>query len=588
MTTEVNTKNREIILRGIAASPGIAMGPIYVYDRDVPEVIERSTSAAEAEREIDRLRKAVERSQKELRKVLAFTQQKIGEAKAKIFEAQMLILEDTHLFSSIHERIRRELKNAEFIVDDEIGKYQKMMLASDDEYMLERAHDVEDLKNRIIRNIQEERLYSKLEGSAIIVSKNLTAADTVLFSRNEVLGYATDLGGITSHAALLSRALKIPAVVGLREATPQVQNATETIIDGYHGLLILNPSETTIEEYQRKRQRHREFEEKLAGLKDLPADTLDGRKIQLSANIEFEEEIEFVILQGSAGVGLYRTENLLLGKDAFPTEEEQFEKYQAIAEKIFPQRVILRTFDIGGDKLLPQAYQESNPFLGWRGIRISLDQPEMFLQQLRALLKASARKNVGIMLPMVTSVKEIRETRRYLEQAKTELRKRNVPFDERAPIGAMVETPSAAVLAQELAAEVDFLSIGTNDLIQYLLAVDRANTFVSNLYQEFHPAVLKAIQFVIEHGHQRNVWVGMCGEMAGHPLATVLLVGLGLDEFSVIPSVLPEIKKIIRSIRYKEARKIAKKAMTMHSEEDVKEYLTSIVKEKFPDIDLGS
>ncbi|MEE9226081.1 MAG: phosphoenolpyruvate--protein phosphotransferase [Bacteroidota bacterium] len=588
MTTEVNTKNKEIVLRGVPAAPGIAIGPIYVYNREVPEVIERSTSATEAEREIDRLSKAVERSQKELRKILAFAQRKIGEGKAKIFEALILILEDTQLFSSIHERIRRELKNAEFIVDDEIGKYQKMMLASNDEYMLERAHDVEDLKNRIIRNIQEEKLHSKLEGSTIIVSKNLTAADTVLFSRNEVLGYATDLGGITSHSSLLSRALKIPAVVGLREATSQVQNATETIIDGYHGLLILNPSETTIEEYRRKQQRHREFEEKLAGLKDLPAETLDGRKIQLSANIEFEEEIEFVILQGSAGVGLYRTENLLLGKDAFPTEEEQFEKYQAIAEKIYPQRAILRTFDIGGDKLLPQAYQESNPFLGWRGIRISLDQPEMFLQQLRALLKASARKNVGIMLPMVTSVKEIRETRRYLEQAKTELRKQNVPFDERVPIGAMVETPSAAVLAEELAAEVDFLSIGTNDLIQYLLAVDRANTFVSNLYQEFHPAVLKAIQFVIEHGHQRKVWVGMCGEMAGNPVATVLLVGLGLDEFSVIPSVLPEIKKIIRSIRYKEARKIAKKAMTMHSEEDVKEYLTSIIKEKFPDIEVES
>ena len=588
MTTEVNTKNKEIVLRGVAAAPGIAIGPIYVYNREVLKVIERSTSATEAEREIDRLSKAVERSQKELRKILAFAQRKIGEGKAKIFEAQILILEDTQLFSSIHERIRRELKNAEFIVDDEIGKYQKMMLASNDEYMLERAHDVEDLKNRIIRNIQEEKLHSKLEGSTIIVSKNLTAADTVLFSRNEVLGYATDLGGITSHSALLSRALKIPAVVGLREATSQVQNVTETIIDGYHGLLILNPSETTIEEYRRKQQRHREFEEKLAGLKDLPAETLDGRKIQLSANIEFEEEIEFVILQGSAGVGLYRTENLLLGKDTFPTEEEQFEKYQAIAEKIYPQRAILRTFDIGGDKLLPQAYQESNPFLGWRGIRISLDQPEMFLQQLRALLKASARKNVGIMLPMVTSVKEIRETRRYLEQAKTELRKQNVPFDERVPIGAMVETPSAAILAEELAAEVDFLSIGTNDLIQYLLAVDRANTFVSNLYQEFHPAVLKAIQFVIEHGHQRKVWVGMCGEMAGNPVATVLLVGLGLDEFSVIPSVLPEIKKIIRSIRYKEARKIAKKAMTMHSEEDVKEYLTSIIKEKFPDIELES
>lgn len=586
MVPNANIKYEEVILRGIAAAPGISIGPIYVYDREVPEVIERSTSPDEAEREITRLTNAVERSQKELRKILAFAEQKIGEAKARVFEAQMLILEDTHLFSTIHERIRRDLKNAEFIVADEIGKYQKMMLTSDDEYMLERAQDVEDLKNRIIRNIREEKLYSKLEGSAIIVSKKLTAADTVLFSRNEVLGYATELGGITSHSALLSRALKIPAVVGLREVMSQAQTTAEAVIDGYNGLLILNPSEAAVEEYRRKQERHRQFEEKLAGLKDLPAITLDGRRIELSANIEFEEEVEFVILQGSAGIGLYRTEILLLGKDTFPTEEEQYEKYRAIADKIFPQRVVLRTFDIGGDKLLPQAYQESNPFLGWRGIRISLDEPEMFLQQLRACLKASTRKNVGIMFPMVTSVKEIREARRYLEQAKTELRKVNVPFDERIPVGAMIETPSAAVLAEELAAELDFISIGTNDLIQYLLAVDRANTFVSDLYQEFHPAVLKAVQFVIEHGHRKKVWVGMCGEMAGDPLATLLLVGLGLDEFSVNPSVLPEIKKIIRATRYKEARKIAKKALTMHSEDEVKEYLTSIVKEKFPDIVL--
>lgn len=588
MAKEANTKKHETILRGLAAAPGIAVGPIHVHYREVPEVIERSIKPPEAEREIDRLTKAVERSKKELRKVLAFAQQKIGKGKAKIFDAQLLILDDTHLFSTIHERIRHELKSAEFIVAHEIGKYQRMMLSTDDEYMIERAHDVEDLKHRIIRNILEEQLYSKIEGSTIIVSENLTAADIVLFSRNEVLGYAADLGGITSHSALLSRALKIPAVLGLREATSRVQGTTEAIIDGYHGLLILSPSETTIEEYRGKQQRHKEFEEKLAGLKDLPAETLDGQKIELSANIEFEEEIEFVMLQGSAGVGLYRTENLLLGKDTFPTEQEQFEKYQAIADKMFPQKVILRTFDIGGDKLLPQTYRESNPFLGWRGIRISLDEPEMFLQQLRALLKASARRNVGIMFPMITSTKETLEARRYLDQAKAQLRKENVPFDERIPIGAMIETPSAAMLAEELAADLDFLSIGTNDLIQYLLAVDRSNTFVSNLYQEFHPAVLKAIQFVIEHGHRKKVWVGMCGELAGNPLATVLLVGLGLDEFSVIPSVLPEIKKIIRSIRYKEARKVAKKVMSMHSDEEVREYLASMMKKKFPSIELDN
>ncbi|HEY4644353.1 MAG TPA: phosphoenolpyruvate--protein phosphotransferase, partial [Bacteroidota bacterium] len=423
MPTDRDTKNEEVVLKGVGAAPGIAIGPVFLYDREVPKVIERSISSDETEREIERLINAVERSSKELQKILAFAQQKIGERRGKIFEAQLLILEDIHLFSAIHQRIRSELKNAEFIVADEIGKYQKMMMTSDDEYMLERAQDVDDLKNRIIRNVQEEKLYSKLEGSAIIVSKNLTAADTVLFSRNEVLGYASDLGGITSHSALLSRALKIPAAVGLREATSKVQGATEAIIDGYNGFLIVNPSTATIEEYRRKQQRHREFEENLAGLKDLPAETLDGKKIDLSVNIEFEEEIEFVILQGSAGVGLYRTENLLIGKDAFPSEEEQFQKYRAIADKIYPNRAILRTFDIGGDKVLPQAYQETNPFLGWRGIRISLDQPEMFRQQLRAILKASSRKNVGIMFPMVTSVSEVQRARTHLEMAKGDLRR---------------------------------------------------------------------------------------------------------------------------------------------------------------------
>lgn len=586
MPTDRDTKNEEVVLKGVGAAPGIAIGPVYLYDREVPKVIERSISSDETEREIERLINAVERSSKELQKILAFAQQKIGERRGKIFEAQLLILEDIHLFSAIHQRIRSELKNAEFIVADEIGKYQKMMMTSDDEYMLERAQDVDDLKNRIIRNVQEEKLYSKLEGSAIIVSKNLTAADTVLFSRNEVLGYASDLGGITSHSSLLSRALKIPAAVGLREATSKVQGATEAIIDGYNGFLIVNPSTATIEEYRRKQQRHREFEENLAGLKDLPAETLDGKKIDLSVNIEFEEEIEFVILQGSAGIGLYRTENLLIGKDAFPSEEEQFQKYRAIADKIYPNRAILRTFDIGGDKVLPQAYQETNPFLGWRGIRISLDQPEMFREQLRAILKASSRKNVGIMFPMVTSVSEVQRARTHLEMAKGDLRRENIPFDERIPVGVMIETPSAAVLAEELAAEVSFLSIGTNDLIQYLLAVDRTNSFVSELYQQFHPAVLKAVQFVIEHGHKRKAWVGMCGEMAGDPLATVLLVGLGLDEFSVIPSVLPEIKKIIRSMKYREAKRVAKKVLAMNSADDVKSYLIEVMKEKFPEISL--
>jgi len=578
---------QEVVLQGIAAAPGIARGRVYLYNKHVPKVPDRTISHEDVPAEIERLHHAVARSQKELNKILAYAEQKLGPGKSKIFEAQIMILNDPLLFEAIETRIRSEHKNAEFIINDEINKYQRLMLGANDEYMRERAYDVEDLKNRILRNIQQERLQSRLEGSAVIVAESLTSADTILFSRNEVLGYATDLGGVTSHAALLSRSLKIPAVMGLRDVTNKVSTGDEVVVDGYSGRFIIHPSKETIAEFEERRAKFLAFEEKLADLRDLPSETLDRKRIDLSVNIEFEDELEFARLQGAEGIGLYRTERLILECDAIPSEEEQYEEYKRIADKMYPYRVILRTFDVGGDKVLPQSLPEANPYLGWRGIRICLDEPKLFLDQLRAILRASTRKNVAMMFPMVATVSEVREAKKMVEQAKAELRVRGLPFDEHMKIGVMIEVPSAALMAGEIAREVDFVSIGTNDLIQYLLAVDRTNSVVASLYQEFHPAVLRSIKQIIDASHKSKVWVGMCGEMAGDPLAVILLVGLGLDEFSVVPAVLPEVKKIIRSIKYKEAKRIAEKALRFSTEEEVEQYLREVIKEKFPEIPLG-
>jgi phosphotransferase system enzyme I (PtsI) len=587
MTTEpVGTTDQEIILNGIAAAPGIAIGPAYLYSKQVPEVHRKGIAPDETESEIERLRTAIARSTKELQKILAFAEQKLGPDSAKIFEAQIMILGDTILLDTVEKRVRAELLNAEFILSDEITKYRRMMMAAPDEYMHERAHDLEDVMNRVIRNIHDQKLYSRLEGESIIVSETLTPADTVIFSRNQVLGYATDRGGITSHAAILSRSLKIPAVVGLRDVTRRLRTGNRVAIDGYSGLFIINPSEDTLQNLSRKAARFKEFEERLVDVIGLSAETKDHKHVELSANIEQPEEIEYARSQGAIGIGLFRTEAQLIGRPRYPTEDEQYEKYRRVADEIFPHPVIFRTFDVGGDKLLVESYQEQNPFLGWRGIRILLDRPELFLNQLRAILRASTRGNVLIMFPMVSTLQEIRRAKEFVQRAKDELRARGVPFDPKLKVGVMIEVPSAAILADHIAAEVDFLSIGTNDLVQYTMAVDRDNNAVAPLFQQFNPAVLRLLKSIIDAGHKRNIWVGMCGEMACDPLATVLLVGLGLDEFSMIPSMLPEIKKIIRSIRLKDAKRVADKALTFTTDEEIRAYLSEVVKNKVPELPL--
>jgi phosphotransferase system enzyme I (PtsI) len=587
MATPADIRKKEVVLNGIAASPGIVFGTAYIYVKPTHSIEERKLDGAgEAEKELERFEKALAKSSGELRKILGFAQQKVGEAKARILEAQMMVLDDPYLLDAIRKRIRKEKRNAEFVVDDEIGKYAKMMMTARDEYMHERAHDMDDLKSRIVRNLSEAALTSKFEGAHIVIAHNLTTADTMILSRNAVMAYATDLGGVTSHAALFSRSLKIPAVVALGDATREVQTGDALILDGYSGRLVLNPVPATIREYEARRQKMAAFEEKLAELRDLPAVTTDGHTVELSANVELSEEIDYVALQGSQGVGLYRTESLLIGRDDFPTEEEQLAAYKRISSKVYPNRVIMRTFDIGGDKIAPETAEEANPFLGWRGIRVSLDRPDLFMAQLRAILRASTKKNVAVMFPMVSTLRELLLAKDYVRKAKDELRARKVRFDEKIPVGVMIEVPSAALNAQMLAQEADFFSIGSNDLIQYMLAVDRGNSLVSTPYDGFDPSILASIKHVINSGHKSKIWVGICGEMAGNPIAAPLLVGMGMDELSVVPGVLPEIKKIIRSVSYASLQELARQALALRSGEDVENLLRDFIAREVPDIPL--
>ncbi len=588
MTSENGRPEHDRRLKGIAASPGIAMGKVFVYRKQQLVVEERRLVSEGVPAEIERLEGALERSRKELAKILDFAENRLGPEQAKIFEAQLLILEDAVLFDSIYKRIRFERKNAEFIVTDEIDKYRRLMANATDEYTRERAYDLEDVRQRILRNMQEQRLKSRLEGTFIIASHMLGAADAMILSRNTVLAYVTEVGGATSHMALLARALKIPTVVGVHQLLMHLTEDCEIIVDGYEGVVILHPSERTKAQCLKRQADQAEFEQQLQSLRELPAETRDGHRVTLSSNIELVTELEYAKRQGTTGVGLYRSETLLIGRHVFPSEDYQYRHYHQVAVAMAPNRVVIRTFDIGGDKFMAQHEKEQNPFLGWRGIRVMLDQPQVFLDQLRAILRASAEGNIDVMFPMVSNIKEVRLAKQLLRQAQDDLKAEGIPFDEKIRVGIMIEVPAAAVLAEDLAREVDFLSIGTNDLIQYLLAVDRGNDIVSELYQEFHPAVVRFLRRIIQRGKAAGAEVSMCGEMAGDPLATILLLGLGLDTFSVVPDMLPEIKKIIRSIHYSEAVHVAERVLLMDTEDDIRSFLETIMKQKFPEIPVTS
>ena len=554
-------------IAGIAAAPGIVIANAYLVTKEKLEV--SKADITDVEKSKQDLIEALAKSKKELIKVFAFAREKMDDVRAAIFEAQIMILDDPILIENINKRIEEEKKLPEYIVDDEISKYQAKMFLSHESYMKERAQDIEDIKQRIIRNLQKKRWESKIQQDVIVVTESLTPADTLLLSRNKVLAFVTDHGGLTSHAAIISRSLNIPAVVGTHNATEQIKDGDKVIVDGFHGYILLNPSKEQIKFFSKKHDKLVELQKGLEELQDQPAITKDGKEIKLLANVDVTGEIDLVITSGAEGIGLYRSEQILDETGEFPTEDELEVIYSKLSSRIYPNHITIRAYDIGGDKFRFLDYQEPNPFLGLRGIRLLLENPALFKNQVRAVLRASINKNIKFMLPMVTTITEIRESKKYINECKRELKKKKIAFDNDIQIGIMVEVPSAAMLIKEFAEEVDFFSIGTNDLIQYLMAVDRGNDLVSNLYQEFSPVVLRTLKYILNDAAKSGTPVSICGEMAADTLAMPLLIGLGLEELSLSPTTIPYAKRIIRNFEFKRAKELADKCLKLYTEEEI-------------------
>ncbi|MFQ5675426.1 MAG: phosphoenolpyruvate--protein phosphotransferase [bacterium] len=578
----------EYLLRGVPASPGIAISKVFKLSGESIKVDSTTIDSANVDSEVEKFVSAIEKSKSELKTLQNRVANRIGQENAKIFDVHQLLLEDSVLIEETITSIKAENKSAELAFYEIMQKYQDTLDNSSEQYFQSRSSDLRDVKKRVIKHIRGDRTnhLNKLSGSAVVVARELTPSDTVMLDRRKVLGFATDLGGRTSHAAIMARSMDVPAIVGLRRVYNLVNQDDRIIIDGIEGKVLIKPDEQTIKYYRRLQEKYYDTERKLEQVRELKCVTLDGKEIELSANLEFSDEIDSVKFHGARGVGLYRTDYIYLARNELPTEEEQFEEYSKFVKKISPDPVIVRTMDLGGDKL-PKSIvipPQENPFLGWRAIRISLERKDIFNTQLRAILRASAFGNAKILFPMISGLDELRECRNLLEKAKAELKKEKIAFDENIEVGVIIEVPSAAVIADKIAREVDFLSIGTNDLVQYLLAVDRGNERIAYLYQHLHPAILRMLKHIITAGHQEGAWVGMCGEMAGDPLSTLILLGLDLDEFSVSPRSVSEVKKIIRSVEYREAVRVANKVLEFEKASEVERFMIKIMRQKFKDL----
>lgn len=576
---------KEILLSGIPASPGITMGEVFLLDKEEIGIKKRRLEKTEVEKEIQRFENALQRTNEELQVIKERIGKRIDPEQTKIFDAQLLILEDEVIKGEVERRIREEKINAEWIYKKTIEKTVNSISSSRDEYLKERVYDIEAVSERLLSNLLGKRRIAldKIKRKAVLMAHSLSPGDLVNIRKEKISGFATEVGGGTSHVALLAKSLGFPAVVGLKDALRRIDRGDFVIIDGDRGLVILSPTEKTVYQYEKRQKDLLKQKRKLFRLKSLPGETEDGRKIEIQANIELIEDIEEALRYGAEGIGLYRTEYLYLAKSELPSAQEQKKAYQTIVDKMYPNPVILRTFDLGGDKFAGEKTDmvEANPFLGWRAIRVCLDVPELFKVQLRAMLEASVRGNLKIMFPMVSGVEELKEAKSVLDQVKEELESQGIGFDQTIELGIMMEIPSACLMADSLATECDFFSIGTNDLIQYTLAVDRGNERVAHFYQSFHPSVLRLIKQTVEAAHRNGIWVGLCGEMAANPLATVLLVGMGIDELSTSPLSIPQIKRIVRSVNFSQAKEFAQKVLETTDLQHIKRLLEEDYKRRF-------
>ncbi|MFH1096167.1 MAG: phosphoenolpyruvate--protein phosphotransferase [Candidatus Desantisbacteria bacterium] len=577
-----------IILSGIHASPGIVIGKAFLFDIGSYRVEKREIVSTQIEVEVHHFKEAILKTKEEIKKIEEKVQKSMGTDIAKIFSAHLMVLDDPLLILDVAQKIREEKVCAEYALECVLQNIANNFSAMDDEYLRERAVDVFDIGRRILHNLMGVVRMSveDLTEEVILVAHELSPSDTAHMHDGNVIGFVTEIGGKTSHAAIMARALEIPAVVGLRDITYRLRNNDTIVIDGSHGVVIINPDKETLNEYSRRQDEYRTFKEGLSWLRDLPAQTEDGFRVLLSANIGKSEEIEVVKREGAEGIGLYRTEYLYLDREDLPSEDEQFNEYKNVLLNLSPCPVIIRTIDLGGDKFCTsiELPMEVNPFLGLRAIRLCLRHLDIFKVQLRAILRASNYGKAQIMFPLITEIAELEQAKSCLFAAMKELDEENIPFDRHIQIGVMIETPSAALIADRLATEVDFFSIGTNDLIQYTLAIDRINEEVAHLYKPFHPAVLRLIKMTIDAAHKEGKWVGMCGEMAGEPLYAVLLLGLGLDEFSMSGGSISKIKKIIRATRLDEAKAFANEIMQLTSSNEVWDALNKTMMERFGNI----
>ncbi|MCW7547452.1 phosphoenolpyruvate-protein phosphotransferase PtsI [Photorhabdus sp. APURE] len=572
------------MISGILVSPGIAFGKALLLKEDPIIVNQKKISQEQVEQEISYFKQGREKASSQLEIIKNIAAKNLGEEKAEIFEGHIMLLEDEELEQEIISLIKNDFKTADAAVYSVIETQAQALEELDDEYLKERATDVRDIGKRLLKNILSMPIVDlgSISEEVILVANDLTPSETAQLNLEKVLGFITNLGGRTSHTSIMARSLELPAIVGTTQATTTIQNGDYLILDAVNNHIYINPSDAEIEQLKKTKSEYLAEKTELAKLKDLPAMTLDGHQVEVCANIGTVRDVIGAERNGAEGVGLYRTEFLFMDRDALPTEEEQFQAYKAVAEAMGSQAVIIRTMDIGGDKNLPYMNlpKEENPFLGWRAIRICLDRKEILHSQLRAILRASVFGKLRIMFPMIISVEEVQELKAELELLKGQLREEGKKFDEAIEVGVMVETPASAVIAHHLAKEVDFFSIGTNDLTQYTLAVDRGNELISHLYNPMLPAVLSLIKQTIDASHAEGKWTGMCGELAGDERATLLLLGMGLDEFSMSAISIPRIKKIIRNTRYEDAKALAEQALSQSTAQGLIELVDTFIKEK--------
>ncbi len=564
-----HAKAGEKSFKGIAVSAGVSRGKVIVLRGNKPSIPHYSISEDEVQKEMERLERALAETRKQILDVQRQVQEGVGAEHASIFDAHLLVLEDPLLIEEVTRTIQIRKINSEYAFSEFTEKYADTLSKIADDFLRERVTDIRDVAERVLNNLMglDGFDFRNLREPVIIIAEDLVPSQTALLDRKMVLGFATDCGSKTSHTAIMARSMQIPAVVGLQDISEQLETGQYALLDGYNGVVVLNPSDQTLFEYGQLERKQVNLKEHLQHIHDEPAVTLDGHRVVLSANVEQATDAKAVKESGGEGVGLFRTEYLFINREILPTEEEQYEAYRYVAAALKPAPVVIRTLDLGGDKFLShlQVPQEMNPFLGWRAIRFCLQQRDLFRAQLRAILRASVEGNIKMMYPMISCVDELNKANALVEEYKAELTAENIAFDPKLEVGAMIEIPSAAVAANVLAKKCKFFSIGTNDLIQYTLAVDRLNEKIAHLYEPTHPAIVRLIQLTVEAAHRHGIWVGVCGEMAGDPVLVPLLLGLGVDELSVSPPIIPQIKYLIRRLKLEDAKKLAEFALQCDS-----------------------